>query len=444
MERMRKIQILLAEDTPSHNKGESALLFGLIESFKCLPDFRVCLLSTEPTIDNDAYGAYVDVIDARGVMPAHMVSGRGSTLRKANNYLVFFGVHLLFLLLFLVLRRRVLRLFPKKLWQCYLDSDLIALGHDSSWAPLYHGTLLLFFRFIGKPTVVYAATIIPSHLDAKGFKVKLSNWLTKFAIHQANLVTLREKFSYEGLLRIGVDTSRTPLEVAPDLAFLVEPTSGDKVEELLRKEGVPEDRPLVGMAFSRRILRHAFPDEGGSDEERLDKGIRLIASLVDFLVEHHGVYIIFIPHSIGPQDNLDDRIIADRIIDLCKNKNMTKNIKSNLSSHDIKGIAGKLNISIGSRLHFIIDSISSFTPSLLFTYRNDIRCHGIVGDMLDMNQFVLDIEDIDLEKINKIASDLFINRDSIISRLTKEMPAIKTATKRHGELAVRLLASKPR
>ena len=79
-------RILIPEDIPSHNKGEAALFYGMLESMKCLGNIEVDLFSLNPDADGASYGKYANIVDSRSITPGHIIDGAGSTKRKAFNY----------------------------------------------------------------------------------------------------------------------------------------------------------------------------------------------------------------------------------------------------------------------------------------------------------------------------------------------------------------------
>lgn len=437
------VNILIAEDIPSHNKGEAALFFGMVESFAHIGPHSVNLFSTTPDIDARNYAGHAQVVDARGCLPAHIVAGQGSTTRKAFNYAGFLMQHFAFMCVCLLSRSLARSLYRRAFWRSYLDCDIAVLGHDSFWAPLYHAPLLTMFRVLGVPTAVYAGTLIPANVESGGVKKRISNWLTKFGLKRARLITLRERFSKEGLLGLGLDGENPPIEVHPDLAFVMPACSEKRTTQIVEQEQIPTDRPICGMAYSRRMLRRAFPG-AGDDAVRLDGGATMIARLIDHLVEDKGMRVVFVPHSIGPEANLDDRRIADAIIEkvASKNRQHVTNIRTEYASQELKGLASRLAITVGSRLHFTIDALCGQVPSILLSHAHDIRCHGIVGDMLGLEDYVLNVDELNADSLIAKADDLMDRHEAISAELGRILPGIKERTYRHGDLAGELITAK--
>jgi polysaccharide pyruvyl transferase WcaK-like protein len=430
------IKLVIPEDIPSQNKGEAALFYGLKESLKPYGDVDVTLFSLHPEIDRANYAGEATVIDARGVTPAHMLDAQGGKLAKVFNYLNFIAKHLFFGILYKLVGKGAARFMSSPVWQAYSEADLILLSHDSFYTPFYHGPQALLFRFMGKPAVIYAATVKRGGNKAQ-LKTRIIDAWVAFTSKRLTLITLREDLSKAYLNEIGVTEKDVPIKIYPDLAFIVPPVPKDEAWELLRKEGVPEGRTLIGMAMSQRKLDFAFP--GRQMPNRRERALAPIIELTDYLIEKLDATIVFIPHSIGPTEILDDRITADLIREKSRHPEKILIIRNEYSSRQLKGMASCLDMTVGTRLHFTIDAVSSSVPSLLITHDGDLRCHGIIGGMLGMEEYLYNIDTIDSGSLIRMAGDLWGKREETRTYLTGIMEGIKKETYRHGEEALALV-----
>ena len=306
-------KILVPEDIPSHNKGEAALFYGLKESLKPYGGTDLTLFSLHPDIDRRNYSGEAAIVDARGVTPAHVLDGQGGKITKTFNYLKFMGKHLLFGLLYKCFGVGAANCMPGQVWKAYAEADLILMSHDSFYAPLYHGTQALLFRLMRKPAVIYAATVKRKGSDKTSLKARLMDAWSAYTLRKLTGISLREDYSKAYLDEIGVTDRALPVAVHPDLAFIVAPSDKEAALNLLRREGVPENPPLIGMAVSQRKLDFAFPDQKIPD--RHNQALAPIIEAVNYLTDIMDATVVFIPHSIGPTAILDDRITADRIRD---------------------------------------------------------------------------------------------------------------------------------
>lgn len=424
--------ILIPEDIPSSNKGEAALFYGLKETLKVFEPMKILLFSVNPEEDRRNYGDEAHVIDSRGITPGHILDGRGTKLAKLKNYLAFFLKHLCFLTLYMFTGRRVLKILRREVWQAYLTADIVVMSHDSIFAIFYHGLLFRLFALLRKPTAVFAGTIVPPHAGKSSFERAFRNWLTGVCLKRASVITLREDLSQAYLKGLGVNgRGGPPVVVYPDLAFLVKPVPEERSKYILKGEGLDKiGKPLVGLAVSQRTLELAFP--GLARKDRMERAVNVFAELVDFIIEQLGACVVFVPHSIGPSRKVDDRVTADWISGRSRNADGIVNVRGDYNSREIKGLAGHLDMTVGTRLHFTIDATSMSVPSLLITGHDDFRCHGIIGKMLGQHEYLYDIAKMDSRSLISLTKGLWDKRELIRRDLAERILVIKEQAYQHG------------
>jgi polysaccharide pyruvyl transferase WcaK-like protein len=432
------IKILLPEDFPAANKGEAALFFGMMESLKELGPHQIEMFSLHAERDRAQYADVAEVIDSTGIIPQHMLDSVGSRWYKLWNYIKFLFKHVLFLFLYLFLRKNATKLMPHRVWKSYVDADIVLMSHDSFWTPFFHGPLILFFRLLGKPVVLYAASIIPPHPYQHKLVIRFRNWFNRFVLRRAHLITLREKLSYDYVSSLGVASDNTQVAAHADLAFVLPPADKEDIDRIVELEQLPTDEILIGVAFTQRKLEFAFP-ELESRAERQQKALPAHVELINFLTEELGATVVFIPHSIGPTPKVDDRITADWIRDKAVNKDKLIIMRNDYTPNQLKGLASRLDMTVGQRLHFTIDATSQGIPSMLITHREDFRCHGIIGETLNQQKHLYNIEAVDGQEMIAIARDLWENRAAVRKSLLEQMEAVKADVYKHGQLTKELL-----
>ncbi|WP_028319115.1 polysaccharide pyruvyl transferase family protein [Desulfobulbus elongatus] len=429
--------ILIPEDIPSHNKGEAALFYGLRESLRPFGDITITLFSLYPDLDRINYAGEATVVDSNGVTPAHMLDGQGSRTTKLWGYLSFVLKHVFFGLSYKVIGARAAGLMSGPAWKAYVDADLVLMSHDSFYSPLYHGTQALLFRLMGKPAIIYAATVRRKNTDKTSLKTRLLDRWVAHTSKRLGSITLREELSKAYLTAIGVTADHVPVSVFPDLAFIAPTIGKEEAWALLQSEGVPENQPLVGMAVSQRKLDFAFP--GQVLENRRERALAPIVAATNYVTGTLGATVVFIPHSIGPSPILDDRITAGMIRDRALHPEKIIIVRNEYSSRELKGMAACLDMTIGTRLHFTIDAVCAAVPSLLISHDGDFRCHGIIGSMLGMQEYVYNIDAIDADTLIATIAALWQHRQEVRAHLASRIDGIKNDTYRHGETAMRLL-----
>ncbi len=423
------MKILIAEDIPSHNKGEEALFLGLVESLKPLGATEIAMLSCNPLVDAKNYQGMANIIDARGITPAHLVDYTSAgRFGKYLNMLQFFFKYAAFGMLYKVLGRKALGIMTNSVWRAYCDADLVLMAHDNFFSPRYHGLLANFCHALGKKAVIYAGTTEnPLFHSNKRF----ARALLKSSLEKLPLILLREEISRKNLGKLGMDISKPNIAVHTDLAFLVEPISREEANALLDKENIPRDRPIIGMTMTRRKLHFAYRHL--PLEERYRKGTEAMTALVDYMTEKIGATVVFLPHSIGPTKMLDDRIIAEEIRSGAVNPARIFNIGTEYSVRQLKGMAGEFDMAVGARLHFIIDAVCKHVPSLLITHDGDARCHGIIGQMAGLEQWLYNVDNIEAGSLIALTQKLWDEKQAIKTYLESKVPVLKEDTYMHGK-----------
>jgi len=185
---------------------------------------------------------------------------------------------------------------------------------------------------------VYGTTIMPNVLNSN-----IAKKMATILLNKVDLITTREEITYNFLKHtLGVD--KPPLYCAADKAFILNPSSHEEIEKIIIQEKIPVDgKPLVGVMMVRgsNVFNAAFRDEIMSDEEKYIRHNKEIAKSLDIISNEIGCNIVFLPHSIGPDEHIDDRLVARSITRHMKNKNKVILIEKDLRPSVLKALMGK-------------------------------------------------------------------------------------------------------
>ncbi len=406
-ENLNEIKILIAENIPSLNKGEATILGGMQRSFERLGNVHLSMFSENPEIDMKNYPD-INIIDTR---KCFKLSNCKSNINKIASTFYVIITHSVFLFVYRAIGEDVRKIFKGELWEKYINSDIIIVGHDGAFglgggivgSPLYFQPLFmtLFAKALKKPKIVLYGGSIPEltkpnlNLFRKPFDTIL-----KTGLNNIDLIILRTNSSYNRLIELKVSNSN--VLVLPDLGYLLRPSNSTKIEQIMIDEGINDKYPLVGIIITRANAQKAYPDL--APKKSYEKHIRLIAEIVDYLIDEYGAFVVFIPHCIGIYEELDDRLVARDIINLCNNKYAIKSIDTEYSAEELKGLLGKIDLVVSERIHAAVNAASMGTPTLVITSKSDERKDII--NMIDEDAA------IDLESLEK---RLFLHRLSILN-----------------------------
>ena len=437
------VKIFIAENVPSLNKGEMTILEGMLESFKTLGKVEVTMLSDLPQIDELRYGTKVNIIDAKKTL---LLSGKlvgHHQLFKMFISLVFMFQHLFFFVLYKISGSRALKLMKSEIWREYVESDVIIIGHNGTFGTgggmlrtpvyFYYFYMPLFAKMLDRPIVLYGGRV-PRFRKFRGVFERGA----KFALNRINLITLRENVSYKNLREMGVKNDK--VFVTPDLAFLLHPVPSERAKEIMVREGIEESyRPLIGMTVTREIASKAFPDLS-NPMSSYHKHIEMLAQVIDNLISRLDATVIFIPHCIGFDEDLDDRIVAKDIFQMVKNKDRVKVITTEYGPNELKGLIGQFDLFIGERLHSVINAMSMCVPSVVISWSSDQRL-GIIK-MLGQENAICYVENSNADALLSKINDIWSKRDRIKKDLRSQTEIMKERAMLNGKLLKELLESR--
>lgn len=290
-----------------------------------------------------------------------------------------------------------------------------------------------FVKMIGKPIILYGGSVG----RFRRFRWALDNG-AKYALNKIDVITLREDVSYQNLRAIDVKNDR--VFVLPDLTFLLRPVPPDQAKEIMVREGIEETaRPLIGMTVTREIASMAFPDLN-SPESSYHKHIEMLAQVIDNLTSRLNATVIFIPHCIGFAKELDDRIVAEDIFQLCKNKDNVKVITNEYGAAELKGLIGQFDLFIGERTHSVVNAMSMCVPSIVISWSSDNRL-GIIK-MVGPEKVICYVENLNAETLLSKICNIWSERNKIKKDLRSQTEIIKERAMLNGKLLKELLESR--
>ena len=432
MSREHIYNVLIPEPIPSLNKGEAAILIGILNSFDTQGSFRTMVFSDNAELDKNRYKPYgVKVVEADEIALMYSLPGLvGGKIRYLSSFAMLTFKHLIFGVLYRVLKQNATIILRGPVWKSYANADIILFGHDSAFHPLYHTVVTQLCKYLGKPCALYGGSL-------RETRRRLVGRLVKKCIKNTELVILRENTSFQHLMSIGIDTSL--IHVKTDLAFLLPPASDKRVLEIIRHEHIEIDNTsILGMTVSRRMCSRAFPEMPAASD-RYQAYIRIHAQVVDYIVEKLNVTVVFITHSFGPERENDDRLAASDIMKLVKSGNRIKVIENEYSPEETKGIIGKCDFFVGQRLHSVIDALSMHVPSIMISYPKDFRSQGIFADNLRQKAWLYNIEQADFQTLSSIIERGWQSRQNTKEKAISIVESQKELALESGQLLRRKL-----
>ena len=409
----RPVRILITDWIPSLNKGELAILFGILKSFDAIGNVEVSIFSACPEIDSSRYPWNIRIVDVGRNLHIRNPFSQKSNLEAAISSISAMLQHILFSMLYVIIGKNVLRIFRKPIWREYCDSDVIIICHDQMnfvvgarymlFCPFY---INLMGKNLKKPTVIYGTGIYK-------LRKALIEDLGKYMLRSVDLTTLREEDSFTYLKSIAID--KAPIYLTAEPAILMPAASNSEVKKIAIEEGVEKDSGLlIGVTLSRLTLLSAYPN----CKDPYRKAVMEFANFFDMLTNNVNAKIVFLPHSIEHYSKGDDREVAKDVFDSMKNKHNAIMITKEYSPQELKGLMGTFDMVIGTRVHSIVNALCMNVPSIIVSGSPSfMRTNGIVGGTLGQRDWIFPIEKFKPERLYEKVIQLLFVRNEVHEKL---------------------------
>ncbi|WP_342771244.1 MULTISPECIES: polysaccharide pyruvyl transferase family protein [unclassified Methanoculleus] len=218
-----------------------------------------------------------------------------------------------------------------------------------------------------REVVICSATIGP-------YKNPVLRFLARRILNNVSLISLREEFSRDYLESIEV--KKPKIEVTADLAFLMESDNdvdSTKISEVF--DVVADSATVVGICPAA-MMNSMLPEEGY---------VRLISEVSDFLIEDIGATVFYIANTFQDID------LIDKIYRTLENPEKARIVPFSASATEVKSVIGLCDLFICSRFHALVASTSLGVPSIGLVSYSYNKFHGIIGKMMEQEEYLLDI-----------------------------------------------------
>lgn len=380
-------RITLLGSNSGRNLGDAAILASALSSLsKELPDAEFYVPSSNPSFVERNYGKKYNVHGV-SIMPWTMsVRLVGLTtfraIAKSDAALICDGI-----------------IFGRKLWNPFFNwlNNLIFLV---PWCKFTRCRLALFSCGIGP------------------FPSKLSAAMARYVMNNADLVILREHDSRKLAEDTGVTT---PIIVTGDAAFINEVSSDDVAQQILAEEGIPSDKPFLGINVN------TYFDVWLSKSERKcgrSEFLKMIADGVKEAAFRLGSPFTPLLFSTHPMDESTvDELAA--LLDARSIKN------SRYLSHDIQAVMRRCGLFMGMRFHSLVLSSAVGVPITGLAYMPKVR--GYMR-LLDCEELSIELGSVTKESIAETVESAWANRDQIREKQQKTVAELKEGARRAAQL----------
>ena len=316
----------------------------------------------------------------------------------------------------------------RSLLEAYLGADLVvsAAGNflyssGRVGLPFLLALFAIYFaQLTGKPVYTLPQTLGPIQRGRE-------QWLAKRILSRVRVVMIRDPIS------VGVwqdwDVRGPQWILLPDLAF-ARPAEGERQEAtaLLEEFGLSEreEEPRLGITLIHWGAQSRTFDHQSRYEEAVEAAIR------DFLhAQPQGRAVLFAQVQ-GPTAAEDDRIPARRVLarlgDLAGRVTL---VDRWVPYPVLKAAYGQMDLLLGTRLHSNIFALTEGVPVAAIGYQYKTR--GVMR-MLDMEDWVLDIERVDRDSLVSLLHEAWEDRTRTRAHLNGVLPLVREQSSGAGAL----------
>jgi colanic acid/amylovoran biosynthesis protein len=390
------LNILVINAHSSKNKGDAGIILSMIDSLrKNIPNCNIKIKSRFPEIDQNAYDVSVAPCVANiSIDP------------KTNKILKLLSA----IKLFKFLKTSTVNIPESK---DYEWADVVVscgggflLSHGFSTALLQHLVQIKVAFDYNKPVIIYSQSIGP-------FYNQFMQKMAKLVLDKVTKIYIREEISQQWLDKIGCENNT--ITVVPDSAFCLETQPSDLVDRIFEKIKENHNGPYIGIT----VRDWYFPEVEDKAFHR-QKYINSIRAAIQFIEKTYNGKVLLMPQVLGPNPFNDDRIISREILMDLKPTN-AELLDYDFHPRELKYLYSKMDMFIGTRMHSNIFALSSKVPTVAINYEHKTK--GIM-ELLDLSEYVLDINEITTERIVQTIEKCWRNRYDIKEHLGKKIPSV--------------------
>lgn len=306
----------------------------------------------------------------------------------------------------------------------FRESDFVFVGHDGLWGPETYLTLKAA-KAAGK-----RAGMVGTGLRQGSGKLR---WIHRLAQQRGVMLSdfciVREMSTYNLVRSLCPEAKHIAL--APDPAFVLNPDSETQANEVLSTlPGVGKARArgsllvMATVAENSVVFNQSFKGAKTFTERRHMHNTYL-AHLFDMLIERENAHIVMLPHSHhlpeirSPSFN-NDILVARGVVSYMRHQDSVEILDEPLSCRRLKALTREADLVVGERTHSLIGSVGVGTPFVGLTNTSDHRTQGIITDMCQCQDQMVNMDQMSVDQACQIANNVLRNREAIRKHLLQK------------------------
>lgn len=266
---------------------------------------------------------------------------------------------------------------------------------------IYWVSSLFIAKMFGKKTMLYAIGAGP--LKSNKSK-KIANFFLKFA----DIITVRDKETFELLSSIGVNEEKIVLTGDP--AFTLSNSEEYLKNDTKGRDSLKNGRTYIGVSF----LPYYFITEKPKLEEELEN---IFSDFIDYVIENYDYNVCLVPLHYMEGETFD-MASSFRIFKKLKHKKHAIVMDEPLTPNEAVYLFKEFKAMVGMRLHSLILSGVASTPFLGISYHPKVKSFI---SLVDQQEVEIEVENITLKGLISKFDKLMENYESQKQKLDKNM-----------------------
>jgi colanic acid/amylovoran biosynthesis protein len=257
------------------------------------------------------------------------------------------------------------------------------------------------------------------------FDTRFRRTVGAMLLNRVALIMNREPISSELVRELGI---RTPMVDTACPAFLLEPASAERIDEVVRDEKLMKPAgPLVGITVCGYNLHSARTWGRPTSLE----DVKRFVPMVKYLLSETEASVFLLPHVYrtnpytlaGEHINGPDHDILSRLYEEAGGNaygDRLRVVHGKYTVEEAKGLIGRADLYISGRLHAGVAALSQCVPTVFIAYGHK---HYGFAKLVRQEQYVTRGDDP--ERLRQVVEDAWENREKVRAELAERVPAVQ-------------------
>jgi len=244
---------------------------------------------------------------------------------------------------------------------------------------------------------------------------RLAKIMAAYIMRRASPIIARDRQSQE-LAQAMVGSSKSVL-LSPDVAFSLEFIKPERLKVIPPMEGNLFEKPVIGLNVNGLMFNGGYTRRNMFDLKL--EYPSFLTKLVPALLAEHPGDLLLVPHTYAQPGNVESDNEACRLLRDSLSEDMKGRVymlAEEYDPHELKGIIGKADFFIGSRMHSCIAALSQGVPCVGVAYSR--KFEGVF-DTVGMAEWVVDGGRLSSAEAVERVLELFRKREAIRDNLLR-------------------------